>query len=90
MFMMCVCLFGLHLQLHIHLCSVDGMVLAGEARSARRKPCLSGTLSTTNFIWIGLGMNTGLRRKVPTTDRLSLHTNVKIWNSIRNAVKCIS
>jgi len=56
MFMMSV-----YVDLHLH--RVIGTIVAGETRSARGNPCLSAT----NFIWIGPAMNTGLRRKFPTT-----------------------
>jgi len=74
MFMMCV-------YADLHLRRVVGMILAGETRSARRKSCLSATLSITNFMWIGLAMDTGRRHKFPKTERLNHDTNMKIWNS---------
>jgi hypothetical protein len=74
----------------LHLYSVVGMILAGKTRSARRKPCLSATLSTTNFIRIGLGMSTGPRRKLPTTNHLSLDMNKNSETQLSKAVKGIS
>jgi hypothetical protein len=70
MFMMSV-----YVDLHLH--RVVGTILAGKTRSARGNFCLSAT----NFTWIGLAMNTGLRRKVPTTDHLSRDENTKMRNS---------
>jgi len=37
------------------------MILTGESRSTRRKPCLSVTLSTTNIRRTELGSNAALR-----------------------------
>jgi len=39
---------------------MGGMVVNGENRSTRRKPCASATLSTTNPTYTGLGLNMGL------------------------------
>jgi hypothetical protein len=42
------------------LWSTGGTTLSGINRCTRRKTCPSATISTTNFTWIGLGMNPGL------------------------------
>ena len=34
-----------------------GMIRTGETQSFRRMTCLSVTLLTTDFTWIGLGLN---------------------------------
>jgi hypothetical protein len=48
-----------------------GMILTGENRRTRRKPCPSATLSTTNPTWIDPGANPGLRVERLATNRLS-------------------
>jgi hypothetical protein len=61
MFMMSV-----YVDLHLH--RVVGTILAGETRCARGNLCLSAT----NFVWIGLAINMGLRRKVPVHGEISV------------------
>jgi hypothetical protein len=51
--------------------SDGGMILTGETRSTRRKPCAGATLSTTNPTWIDTGANPDLRGDRPATNRLS-------------------
>jgi hypothetical protein len=48
------------------------MMLTGENLRARRKTCLSVTLSTTNPTWIDLGANPGLPSEKPSTNRLPI------------------
>jgi len=36
--------------------SISAMLLPGENRSSRRKPCPSATLSTIYITWTGLGL----------------------------------
>jgi hypothetical protein len=53
------------------LWNTGGMILTGENRSTRRKPCRRATLSTTNSICTGLGSNLNFRCEKPATNRLS-------------------
>jgi hypothetical protein len=48
-----------------------GMILTGENRRTRRKPCPSATLSTTNSTWIDPDANPRLRGDRPATNHLS-------------------
>jgi hypothetical protein len=45
--------------------SDGGMILTGENRRTRRKPCPSSTLSTTDPAWIDPGANPGLHCERP-------------------------
>jgi hypothetical protein len=45
------------------------MILTGENRRTRRKPCLIATLSTTNATWTDRGVTPGLRGEKPATNR---------------------
>jgi hypothetical protein len=47
-----------------------GMILTGENRRTRRKPCTSATLSNTNPTWMDPNANPGLRSERPGTNRL--------------------
>jgi len=42
-----------------------------ENCSAQRNTCPSGTLSTSNLIWIDLGSNLGIHSERPANNRLS-------------------
>jgi hypothetical protein len=55
------------------------MKLTGENRGARRKTCLSATLSTTNPTWTDPGSNPGLRGERPESNRLS-HGTALVFN----------
>jgi hypothetical protein len=47
----------------------SGKIFTGENRRARRKPCPSATLSTTNPTWTDPGANPWLRGTRPATNR---------------------
>jgi hypothetical protein len=51
--------------------SDGGMILTGENRRTRRKPCPSATLSITNPTSIDPGANTGLSGERPATNDVS-------------------
>jgi hypothetical protein len=53
------------------------MILTGENRRTRRKPCNSAILSTTNPPWTDPGANSGLRCETPATNRVT-HGTVSI------------
>jgi hypothetical protein len=46
------------------------MMLTGETRNTRRKPCPSATLSTTNLTCTDLGLNLSLRSESLVNIRL--------------------
>jgi hypothetical protein len=48
----------------------------GERSRARREPCPTATLPTTNPLWTGLGSNPGLQGKRPAINRLGHGTAI--------------
>ena len=50
--------------------TIDGMIQTSENK-ALRQTCPNGTLSTTNSMWTGLGLNPGLHDTRRATNYLS-------------------
>ena len=56
------------------------MVLTGERRSCRRKPCPSATSSNTNLTFADVGSNQGLSVELPATDPVNHGTAFVDYN----------
>jgi hypothetical protein len=74
---------------HEWIWSSGEMILTAENQRTRRKTCLSTTSFTTNFTWIVLGENSGLRGEKQAPNRLCYGKALTLYYTLTCSTSCL-